>query len=249
MTTPLLIRYNAAAALASTMDLSRHAELAHRRLADWTWVNQRPPTANDRLLCAIARCTPAQWKTVAPALNQYGWRPVRGRFTHRAIMRALREAQQARRAASDLSAAGNRARWGSARTPAGTPARIPPGLPPGSLLNNSKIQSTKGSLHSSKCTEHLMRGASLPKKQLDQEKSFLEQLRQLCEHHRQGSGQTELDDWGGWFRLRFREQPRKAARILAEVAGMLRERKLLKSPGAAFYDLWQRLPDDPTPKG
>jgi len=39
-----------------------------------------------------------------------------------------------------------------------------------------------------------------------------------------------------------RVDPDKAERVLAEVAGMVKERKITTSPGAAAFDLWQRLP-------
>ncbi len=87
-----------------------------------------------------------------------------------------------------------------------------------------------------------MRGASLPKTDAKAEKQFLHDVHALCETHQQGSGSAELEDWGGWFRNRFREDPDKARRVLADIASLARERKLAKGPGAAFYDLWQRLP-------
>ncbi len=52
----------------------------------------------------------------------------------------------------------------------------------------------------------------------------------------------ELTNWGGWWRNRFREDPLKARRILAEVTSMARERKVHRNPGAAAADLWKRLP-------
>jgi hypothetical protein len=52
----------------------------------------------------------------------------------------------------------------------------------------------------------------------------------------------ELDNWGGWWRNRFRENPDKAQRVIDDVANMVKEGRILKSFGAAAVDLWSRLP-------
>ena len=53
---------------------------------------------------------------------------------------------------------------------------------------------------------------------------------------------TELENWGGWWRNRYRENSAKARKVLAELAGMIREGRIRTNPGAAAKDLWQRLP-------
>ena len=52
----------------------------------------------------------------------------------------------------------------------------------------------------------------------------------------------ELANWGGWWRNRYRENPEKIRAVLRDVAGMVRERRITTSPGAAAKDLWERLP-------
>jgi len=52
----------------------------------------------------------------------------------------------------------------------------------------------------------------------------------------------ELENWGGWWRNRYRENPQKARRVLAELLSMVRERRIRKNAGAAGADLWKRLP-------
>ena len=42
--------------------------------------------------------------------------------------------------------------------------------------------------------------------------------------------------------MRFREDPEKAQRVLAEVRSMVKERRITTHPGAAAFDLWKRLP-------
>jgi hypothetical protein len=51
-----------------------------------------------------------------------------------------------------------------------------------------------------------------------------------------------MTNWGGWWRNRYRENPDKARRVLAELAGMIRERRIKRNPGAAGLDLWGRTP-------
>ncbi len=56
------------------------------------------------------------------------------------------------------------------------------------------------------------------------------------------SARDELNNWGGWWRNRFRENPDKARRILADVHNQVKEANISKTPGAAAVDLWNRLP-------
>ena len=56
------------------------------------------------------------------------------------------------------------------------------------------------------------------------------------------TARTELANWGGWWRNRFRERPNKAWRVLTEVRSMARERRITQNPGAAAADLWKRSP-------
>ncbi len=75
-----------------------------------------------------------------------------------------------------------------------------------------------------------------------EEAEFLEQVAALFGPQGSQKGKAELANWGGWYRVRFRENPDKARRVLAEVATMVRERKIHTCPGAAVFDLWNRLP-------
>jgi hypothetical protein len=54
-------------------------------------------------------------------------------------------------------------------------------------------------------------------------------------------GATELVNWGGWWRNRYREDARKAQRVLAELRCMVREGHIHRNPGAAAHDLWKRF--------
>jgi len=53
---------------------------------------------------------------------------------------------------------------------------------------------------------------------------------------------AELANWGGWWRNRFRDDPDKARRVLADIASLIREGRITDNAGAAAVDLWKRLP-------
>jgi hypothetical protein len=74
------------------------------------------------------------------------------------------------------------------------------------------------------------------------EKTFFRELAETLESFRAGTSRHELTNWGGWWRNRYRENPDKAQRVLAEVRSMIRERTVQGNPGAAAMDLWKRLP-------
>jgi hypothetical protein len=98
------------------------------------------------------------------------------------------------------------------------------------------------------------RSASLPRKgdapgdraqeptRKERETAFLAEVRALCESVAPGAGERELANWGGWWRLRFRKDPRKARAVLADIRLMSREGRLHGPPGPAAVDLWNRLP-------
>jgi hypothetical protein len=74
------------------------------------------------------------------------------------------------------------------------------------------------------------------------EKSFLADVKEMLDLWHPGLAKTELANWGGWWRNRFRENPDKARRVLADVASLIREHRITENAGAAAVDLWKRLP-------
>ena len=74
------------------------------------------------------------------------------------------------------------------------------------------------------------------------EKEFLDRVREELGAISPQCAAKELTNWGGWWRNRFREDPDRATRVLAEIGSMCREGRILTSPGAAASDLYQRLP-------
>lgn len=90
--------------------------------------------------------------------------------------------------------------------------------------------------------QHLTFSGSTREQPRDAERDFLEDLRTALSGFSPGQATAEMENWGGWWRNRFREDPAKARRVLGELASMIRERKIRRNPGAAGLDLWKRLP-------
>ena len=90
--------------------------------------------------------------------------------------------------------------------------------------------------------ERLMLSASPPSSEGSAEQKFLGNVMEVMATWSPKEGSAELTNWGGWWRNRFRQDPGKARRILAEIASMIREHRIIASPGAAAGDLWKRLP-------
>ena len=80
------------------------------------------------------------------------------------------------------------------------------------------------------------------KKGDDREGNFLQDLREGFHRFSPKEAAAEINNWGGWWRNRYRENPDKAQRVLHEVLSMIKERKIKRHPGAAGVDLWSRLP-------
>ena len=84
--------------------------------------------------------------------------------------------------------------------------------------------------------------SSSAKKGDDREGNFLKDLREGFHRFSPKEAAAEINNWGGWWRNRYRENPDKAQRVLNEVLSMIKERKIKRNPGAAGVDLWNRLP-------
>ena len=116
-----------------------------------------------------------------------------------------------------------------------------PGTAP--ALNVKNVKDVKGTGTPIRLSaERLTRSASASGQNGPGEKEFLEAVRELFGPNGTKRARVELENWGGWWRNRFRDNPGKARRVLAEVKGLVRERRITMSPGAAAVDLWKRLP-------
>ncbi len=87
-----------------------------------------------------------------------------------------------------------------------------------------------------------MLSASLPNRKHRGETNFMSDVRQTLQRFDPATADADLANWGGWWRNRYRQDPDKATRVLADVAAMVKEHRIKRSPGAAAQDLWKRLP-------
>ena len=74
-----------------------------------------------------------------------------------------------------------------------------------------------------------------------EENRFLNELARTLSEFDNTQSSRELTNWGGWWRLRYRENSDKAWRVLAEVRSMIKEKRVLRNAGAAAKDLWERF--------
>ena len=261
------VRYEPRRALVSVMTLSPAAELAHRRFSDIVWATGQWPGANDSGPLELARVTPEQWPAVLRELRTAGWVTRNNRLMNPQVARVMTEARAARNSRGDHSRKAAAARW---RHPPKRPPQPPetpglpllPGPPPGTpdtdapsiapsiapgiapaLPEPSTVKnSTEHAPNTLKTDERLTFSASTRESSAQGEQDFMRELKETLGLFHSVTPSAELLNWGGWWRNRFRENPDKARRVLAEVRGMIRERRIRTNPGAAANDLWARLP-------
>ncbi len=97
-------------------------------------------------------------------------------------------------------------------------------------------------IQSGKTGESVTRSATPLRKAAKGEKDFMRDLHDMLIKHNPDAAESELTNWGGWWRNRFRTHPAKAHRVLAELLCLVKEGRIRKTPGAAGMDLWGRLP-------
>src|SRR5512144_1801005 len=98
--------------LVDTLDLTPEEELAHIRLCDWVWSQDRWPAAAHKVTMQVARVAAASWPRVLRSLRLKGWQVNRGLLYHGGVHRTLREAKDAH-----ASAVARGRKGGQSRTP------------------------------------------------------------------------------------------------------------------------------------
>jgi hypothetical protein len=256
MTTPgadqnelFFVRYEPGRILTATADMPADVELAHRRLCDYYWARGAFPLTRPECLGSLLRIGHRKVRGLVEGLQRAGWSVREGRLVHPDAAAPRSEAVRARRVAVGRARRGGQARASKARS-----AQAQPKLSSSSaaLLSSSSAQAcynkdkVQVQVHNSTSTQRLSAERSVRSAQKALpvrrgERSFLEDVAALWPAG-SGSARRELWNWGGWWRLRFREDPDKAQRVLAEVRSMVKERRVTTNPGAAAFDLWKRLP-------
>ena len=256
------VRYEPRFHLADAALLSPAAELAHRRFADSVWATGRWPAADAPCAHELARVTLAEWPAIETELRNHGWRTRAGRLFHSGIHSVLVEARKATAHRTFISASANKSRWHSQHVsdqpltevpeskqlklappalpsgvPSGVPSGIPSGLPPTVTVQNSNSTAAKAVNRA----ELLQCSGSQPPEDSGAEKELMTELLATLQAYNGKLAAKELTNWGGWWRNRFRENPAKTRRVLAEIKSMIRERRMRRNPGAAANDLWSRF--------
>jgi hypothetical protein len=247
------VKYEPRRMMMRCLGLSPLAELAHRRLCDYYWSTRRWAPSDALALAEIIRCAPSNAQALLKELISGGWHEQEGAFAHPDAREILDEATTFQSRAAARGRKGAKARWHE--TPDSTGANeVPPGGAPSlcssicpsipqalpkdshnSTVHNSTVQRGKGERLTFSV---LPREGSAP-----DESAFFEYLEATLKPTGARKTALEMDNWGGWWRNRFRENPDKARRVINDVASMVKEGRVIKSFGAAAVDLWKRLPD------
>jgi hypothetical protein len=232
----LYVRYYPNNMLSCGGQLSRLAEFAHRRMCDVLWARNESLPNQDTWLAQVARLAPREWQGVKPELVRYGWRVRRNRWTNPEAVAVLEAAREVHTLASQRAIAGNDKRWRRGKSQAAIPEPAP------AAIANSKTVSTEVVRTSSKYDERSSLNAQDAGQGSDKETRFIADVAAVIAAWSPKEGSKELAEWGGWWRNRYRENPRKTEKVLAEIKGLIREHRVRRSPGAAAMDLWGRLP-------
>ena len=253
------IKYPLPGELLDLTRISPEAELAHRRLSDWHWSTGQWAEAGVGTAAKLCRVPPARWPGVLVELRSVGWCIRRARLNHSGVHQVRAEAVAALEWHRMRGRMGAERRWRAQKAP-GKPSG-PGGPPNGSTIvqlknkhsstvvramqirDKSKSKSKKESTKTKRLTdERLTCTGSAQEKGSEKERDFLRELQEVLLLWSPAFAKDELANWGGWWRNRFRENPAKAQRLIAELRTMIKEGGIKGNPGAVAGDLWKRLP-------
>jgi hypothetical protein len=249
------VRYQPQRMLVLAMELSAEVEFAHRRLCDYLWARGAVPACSGKRLAELLRTQPHRLPAVLRGLRAIGWRMRHGRLSHPEASAVLREAVRAHQSASDRGRGAAEARWNKADPACTSIADASPDACP--RIADADAAAMPKQCHKDKDKDKVKKENSTVPERLTAERSALSAqeasperegeagfLKDVADLWPEGSraGKLELTNWGGWWRNRFRENPRKARAVLAEIRSLRKEGRPVKNPGAAAADLWKRLP-------
>jgi hypothetical protein len=235
------VRYDPRTALLRLTPLTGWAELAHRRLSDYIWSGWPWPAPDFDRAGQLTKVPPESWERVLLELYSVGWRTRKGRLYHPDVAKVRDQAQTVFQSRRTASLAANDARWHPSPNGADPENASPSPIRDGLQSNVSKRTVTNPS-NTVNPAERLTLSGEAPKGDSKPETEFLESLHETLHRFSPAKATAELRNWGGWWRNRFRENPDKARRVLADVGSMVREHRIRRNPGAAGLDLWNRLP-------
>lgn len=210
--------------LADTMHLSTVQHGAYLLLIMDYWRKRSALPDDDLYLASVAKLSQTEWQTHRKTIRKL-FAVTDGVWYHRRVEIELERAIAVTDARSRAGTAGNAVRWGESsqkdrKTIAKRSQNDPP-LPSPSHNNN---------------VQRLTR----EKAPVKAEARFLQDVAQMMESWQTGSAAGELTNSGGWWRTSFRADAELMGRVLAEVTCMVKEGRIVQSPGQAAVDLWQR---------
>jgi hypothetical protein len=214
------------------------------------WVAGDWPVSEPEVLARLVRQDSAALPPILKELGLLGWQQRGGRLLNPAIAAIRREALSAMAVRKAMGRVAARKRWHGGDHPPGMRSACGPhtdGIPcamPTACAPNTQYSTVHNSTsHAIKTDERLtLSGSPREKTALAPETEFLSAVAEVLEQWRKGSAKAELQNWGAWWRSRFRKSPRKARAVLNDIRSLVVERRITKSPGNAAVDLWKRLP-------
>jgi hypothetical protein len=263
---PSAVRYDARQALVACLELSNEAELAHRRLLDMFWATGRRQPARGKYAILAARARAGRWPAILEELLRCGWEIRAGQLTYPPAEATLQQALFWHDTQQRKGRLGGAARWRREEHPADAgylcagsdqdpPPKDSPGHSPGHTLGHgtghtsghSPVNVNREVNREPHLTDLPLTGERSPLtaqnavRRKGGERTFLEDVARIMATHSPATAQEEMENFGGWWRNRFRDDAEKARRVLAEIAAMIRERRIASNPGAAAQDLWKRF--------
>jgi hypothetical protein len=240
------VRYQPQRMLVLSMEVSAEVELAHRRLCDYLWARGAVPACSGQGLAELLRTERRRLPGILRGLRRIGWRITRGRLSHPHPVAVLRDAVRAHQSASERGQRGNDARWGKPGVAEPSQALIAgPSqaaiAKPSHNKDKAKVKKENSTVPERLTAERSAFNAQEAWPERQGEAGFLKDVADLWPEGSRAA-KLELTNWGGWWRNRFRDNPRKARAVLAEIRSLRKEGRPVKNPGAAAADLWKRLP-------
>jgi hypothetical protein len=111
----------------------------------------------------------------------------------------------------------------------------------GSLVSDLKESQNELESPFESSTSNVQRANASNRRQIERE--FLMEVREVMDRWQPGFGKKELESSGAWWRMVFRENPRKTRAVLADIkAGIVEHREFTENPGAAAVYLYKSLP-------
>jgi hypothetical protein len=256
----LWVRYYPQDWLSKLASVAKSSDFAHRRLADLVWAGGEWPSSEPEILARLVRSKPPALPAILKDLALLGWFSEGGRFQNARVAQVRRDAAKALTARRALGKLAARNRWVRRDHAGGMPAACKPDadgiaaaykphaggiatayppdaggitsvMPEVCRLDGKTDKSTSTTVNTA---ERLtLNGLPREKAAESPEKDFLTAVGEMMEAWKKGAGTSEMKNWGGWWRNKFRKSPKKARAVLNDVRSLVNERRITKNPGNA----------------